>query len=366
MATPRTSQFEKVTVKPDFVELHLDGRRIGVMCEPGGLLVTAFQDLQAELLAGFEKSQTEPAKEPGFLGRIGAWFGRFVRPPGSGQGVMSAACEVVDSERSTIGIPRSSEGIRSLVNEGQQPLLDSIFADQSGVHVSWRIPGPAKGSQPLDLTYGLDSEVGRKLDRCFDVLLKLGYELKGFDALRPASIPLPVPEAQAPKSASTAAPAPISPASATVDSGIKAEAKEQEAPKTKEPRQLVFRLHLRSAEAAARMVVTPVDEPDKPQILVAPERLVRALQAASAESRAEGERVTFVRCVNGEKGLKVVEVGLGLGAEREPARWQEAASWWEKIGKDLAKPPPATSQIPGPDFTPGASPLQTGAEPALG
>ena len=65
---------------------------------------------------------------------------------------------------------------------------------------------------------------------------------------------------------------------------------------------------------------------------------------------------------------RVVEIGLGASSGREPARWQEAVAWWERVGKSLAKPPAMPPAIPGPTFATGTAPLQTGApaEPSIG
>ena len=84
------------------------------------------------------------------------------------------------------------------VVHGPTPLLQVVFADESGVHVVWHLPsaksapnakdrGPTdpKAAPPrLELTYGLDSAMAQRLQDCYGQLAQLGYKIAGLDAVR--------------------------------------------------------------------------------------------------------------------------------------------------------------------------------------
>jgi hypothetical protein len=111
---------------------------------------------------------------------------------------------------------------------------------------------------------------------------------------------------------------------------------------------------------------------DRPQIVLAPEPLVRALHAAcSADS--DKDRVTYLRCEKHEQGLKIAEIGLGEKSATEPTVWQDAKAWWKERGEALSTPTPLEESLPepaplaigapeGPTYRPGEGPLETGGK----
>jgi hypothetical protein len=120
-----------------------------------------------------------------------------------------------------------------------------------------------------------------------------------------------------------------------------------------------MRLNPEVPEQPNRALVSPVDSKDNLQILVAPERLLRTLRAASEPDRPIESRLTYLRCAMGKNGLKVVEVGLGEGPENHPARWAEVAPW----AAEQAEKAVGTKKTP-PASTRGAPPLQVSPPPA--
>lgn len=373
MELKHTSRVENLVLGPDSASLALEGRPIRIKGHCHETAQKAFQALYDSALAEYEARHAPQTQ--GLL----AWLGRLWRKSPAGSSARSLptpptapAAYVPHAAYGGSMTPASSES-RSVATPGR-PSLQSIFADHDGIHLTWRYAQSdgrgAKLTQTVEATFGLESETARRLESCYGALAKLGYEVKTIaDLAAPSAAgtarpPLPDPPPENPATAAAA------PSAGPVPSPTPAPKPPPEAspPPPSPPPALVFRLHLKSADSSARMLVVPVEDSDRPQVLVAPERLIRALQVGSAESRPANERVTFVRCVNGEKGLKVVEIGLGVGGDRAPARWDDAALWWEGTGKNLAKPPPIPGTVPGPGFAAGSSPLQTGlpAEPSVG
>ena len=373
MEPKHTSRLENLVLAPDSASFALDGRQILIKGDGLAMARAAFQDLYASALAEYEARQAP--QDRGLL----AWLGRLWRKspadhPSGNSLPTSPASPAAYAHHASFGgpiKPVSSEARPVAIPD--RPSLQSIFADKDGIHVTWRYGQSdghgAKLTQTLEATYGLDSETARHLDSCYFALTKLGYEVTDLADLAAQSTAAPATQRRELESEN---PAPASPAPSTDSAAAHVATPGHRPPAPQQPPSLpppvVFRLHLKSGDSSARMLVAPVEDPDHPQVLVAPERLIRALQAGSADSCSADERVTFVRCVNGDKGLKVVEIGLGPGADREPTRWQDAVTWWENAGKHLSKPPPITGVVPGPAFAAGSSPLQTGApaEPTVG
>jgi hypothetical protein len=372
MEPKHTSRLENLVLAPDSASFALDGRQILIKGDGLATARAAFQGLYDSALAEYEARQAP--QDRGLL----AWLGRLWRkspadrPSGSSLPSPPASSAEYAPHASFGGPikPASSEA-RTAAIPGR-PSLESIFADKDGVHVTWRYAQSdgrgAKLTQTVEATFGLDSETARRLESCYDALTKLGYEVTNIAGLAAQSTVAPAALRPEPRSENPA-PASAAPSAGSTPSQTPAPKPQSEANQRPQspPPPVVFRLHLQSGDSSARMLVAPVEDPDHPQVLVAPERLIRALQAGSADSRPASERVTFVRCANGGKGLKVVEIGLGTGPDREPARWQDAVLWWEGAGKLLAKPPPIPAAVPGPAFAAGSSPLQTGApaEPSV-
>jgi hypothetical protein len=99
------------------------------------------------------------------------------------------------------------------------------------------------------------------------------------------------------------------------------------------------------------------------------------LTAVSHAGIDEKDRLSFLRCIRAEGGLKIVDLGFGLvtANNREPERWEDAEAWWEHKGKALSETPrvPLSRRssevdpiaIPTRLFEPGNAPLRTGSEP---
>jgi hypothetical protein len=309
------------------------------------------------------------------------------------------------------------------------PMIDAIFADRMGVRVVWHRPynGAAdilrKEPDSLTaLTFPLDSQIARRLQTCYAELAKLGYKPVSLDALggkagmnkdeayrereesvssavRPrenqarsgAEEPLPAnptsvagdasrPQGkEQPWEASSAAQKPLE--GTTQEARIQPAAAKQppgdvnaSGPKAA-PEYVIMRLHQASLDSPARGLVSPVDTPGDPEVLNAPELLLRALTAVSHAGIDEKDRLSFLRCIRAEGGLKIVDLGFGLvtANNREPERWEDAEAWWEHKGKALSETPrvPLSRRssevdpiaIPSRLFEPGNAPLRTGSEP---
>jgi hypothetical protein len=308
-------------------------------------------------------------------------------------------------------------------------MIDAIFADRMGVRVVWHRPynGVAEivRKEPdslTALTFPLDSQIARRLQTCYAELAKLGYKPVSLDALggkagmnkdeayrereesvssavRPrenqarsgAGEPLPAnptsvagdasrPQGkEQPWEASSAAQKPLE--GTTQEARIQPAAAKQppgdvnaSGPKAA-PEYVIMRLHQASLDSPARGLVSPVDTPGDPEVLNAPELLLRALTAVSHAGIDEKDRLSFLRCIRAEGGLKIVDLGFGLvtANNREPERWEDAEAWWENKGRALSETPrvPLSRRssevdpiaIPTRLFEPGNAPLRTGSEP---
>jgi hypothetical protein len=210
--------------------------------------------------------------------------------------------------------------------------MQSVYADQKGVHILWAPPRFA-GGKGAEFTYSLDSPAAQQLQACYSHLAKLGYPVIGLAFLQA--------EPAAPPDAPTAAaPARVGPSLRTPLATPSADRKD---------RPLIARLHPAAPDEPNRVLVAPVADPENLQVLVAPEQLARALYAAASPARPVDERLSYLRCRPGKNGLKIVEVGIGAGETDAPGRWQEVASWWE-----AAQRHPAAGIKTGPAAAPKA------------
>jgi hypothetical protein len=120
---------------------------------------------------------------------------------------------------------------------------------------------------------------------------------------------------------------------------------------------LVMRLLPNVLEEPNRALVSPVGNAENAQILVAPEKVLRALRSAAEPGRPAEERLTYLRCAQGKGGLKLVEVGVGEGKDRGPAQWEDLARWLPRQEVETASEAKRMRPAPeSPAPRPGAQP----------
>ena len=184
-------------------------------------------------------------------------------------------------------------------------------------------------------------------------LSKLGYPVVGLGFLRAELAPAPAGARPAEHALERAASVPEE---AAVPATPPAAEEAARPAADKKDRTYVMRLHPVSPDEPNRALVAPVDNRENIQVLVAPERLVRALYAAADGTQPPERRVTYLRCRPGKSGLKVVDIGVGEGRDQGPARWEELAVWWEAAQKAPApeakklRPAPEAGPIPAPEL----------------
>ena len=128
-----------------------------------------------------------------------------------------------------------------------------------------------------------------------------------------------------------------------------------------------MRLRPPTADHPSRALVSPADGGvDSAEVLIAPEKVLRALRIAADESHPAVNRLSYLRCARSEKGLQIVAVGFGETSETKPARWEDATTWWMEKGQKLGtatetdRVPDVTSpSVPGPNYSVGTKPLQS-------
>lgn len=368
----KTSLLENLSIDRNRAEFLLDGRRVCISGDSRSPAFAALREFHEHALADYQAQRPTAAQRRGILTRIGSWLGSFWR------------------NRATISPPNASNysapSLQSLETNGsfsQGPRLQSVFADENGVHAVWqetrvhsrRSPDAAPALPATQLTSPLDSEFARQLRRCFEALSLLGYKVNGMELLAGVS-PSTSPTASA--EPSQTAPATSSPTAFHAETNLQPEHESPTPGRTtssvtadKAPSEIVMRLHPPSADNPSRALVSPADDGDKPEVLIAPERVLRGLHAAANTSRPIAERLTYLRCSRGEKGLRIVAVGFGEGDERTPSRWEDAKMWWNDAGKTLSanvpsEGAPGSEAIPeklGPTFETGSAPLQQQRHP---
>ena len=399
----RSSLLENLRIDRDGAKFALDAREVRIPGDVSSPSVYAFNSLFVEAYAAYAAHQRR--QDAGLVAWLGFWFGRVFRdlgPADDHTGLID-----VRVGRPYLGAPAAAQlapgGGSGEPKAGQNGgraapptagVIQAVYADKEGVHVFWHQPadgkesasGAKRGVQTTELVFALNSEIARRLQRCYDELEKLGYKTIGLDGLSAAAVqPVQMGEdpAKSPVSVAKGAPAmepadPVSSAIAASPTGANSSPTGQAAPKPT-PTFIVMRLHPTPPDLATRTLVSPVGDAGKPEVLLAPERVLRALRGASGSGRVDDDRLNFLRCVKDENGLRIVDVGFGAaqGNDREPARWEDAKAWWERQGKALAatqptmpvptaaKPTATDAVIPGPIFEPGRFPLRVGFEPGV-
>ncbi len=361
----KTSLLENLTIERDRAEFMLDGHRVCISGDSRSPAFAALKELHEHALADYETHRAIAAQRRGILTRIGSWLGSFRR------------------NRATISSPSVSNYAATSPqpfesNESTKPHLQSLFADENGVHAVWQetqthsrsSADSAAAQSATQFTSRLDSELAHRLRRCFEALSHLGYKVNGIELLAGVS-----PSALRTASTKQSQTTPVTPPTTAhsvetnpVPEHTKAGPASLAAGVTTDavPSEIVMRLHPPSADHPSRALVSPAEDSDKPEVLIASERVLRALHAAASTSRPLAERLTYLRCSRGEKGLRIVAVGFGEGAERAPSRWEDAKMWWHDAGKTLAANVPPESSAPseattaklGPTFETGSAPLQ--------
>jgi hypothetical protein len=378
---PRTTPLEHFQMGGDGARLELEGQPIELRGEGRDAAAEAFRAFYQSALEDF-RARREPPPRPGLFQRVRSWFARLLGARGSAPSaggpwpasrgeaapVRSPALPTppapdpapapLPAEKPSRRSPAPAEAarapssaVRAAPEPGEPPppllrpadrsapQLRAAFADREGVHLLWQDPGHRAAEGKVTLTYALDSAVAQQLQGCYQQLSRLGYRVVGLELLQPKVAPAAADPTHSP---GTETPAPI-PETPKVAAKIAGAADVARGPAVeKKERTLVMRLHPAAPEEPHRAIVAPVENAENLQVLVAPERLVRALYAAADAGQPADQRVTYLRCALGKAGLKVVDVGVGEGREQGPARWEEVAAWWE-----AAQPrPEAAKKLP--------------------
>lgn len=370
--SPASSRVENLRIGPDGADFRLDGNPLQLSWKAHGPSVLALHGLYERALTDVPRAKLEARK--GWLVRLREWFAHLIGPraravdavesdagtekPASRAAAPSAApsarsrgarpAAVVEAEpaeppkRRAPAAPRAgppSAPEPSTPREpadlppppGRGPMLRSAYADDVGVHLVWSV-GEGTKSQQAEMLYAHDSEVGRRLQTCYERLSALGYPVVDLAAWSHAPKEgAPAPSADA-DSAAPAKPMPLP------------ERPSAAAPEAKAaPPSFIMRLHPPNSDHPGRAVVSPIEDPGNLQVLIAPEKLVRALHAAADPGRPAPERLAFVRCQPGRTGLKVAAVGLGEEADGKSgaARWVDLDAWYAAAQKEAAPKPPA-------------------------
>ncbi len=374
-AHPETTRLENFTFGNGTVGFELDGRPVRLGKETAGPAVDSFQTFYTSALADYRQRAPEQSK-PGWFARLRSWLGRLIggHPQEASEPHPARQTEVIPMrpsprsraqpdpaepgpERRPLAQPAPERGAEAAASPpclpgkaAPDPVLRAVFADRGGIHLLWRAPDPSGKSVSMERLHPLDSELARRLADCYGQLDALGYRVVGLDLLPTASpgrtpAPDPLPNSPVPT------PAPREPPTASPG------ADSAKAPAKKDATS-VMRLHPEVLEQPTRALVSPVDNAENAQVLVAPEKVLRALRAAADPARPEAQRLTYLRCAQAKSGLKVVDVGLGEGKDHGPASWEEFAKW---LPRQQAE---AEEQVrrPRPDAA-AAAPLRPGSEP---
>lgn len=349
----RTTRLENLRFESDGARFDLEGQTVNLRTEADPASVAALRVFYQSALAGYEARQAPP-RQPGWLSRFKSWIGRLFgktqaaeASPEPPLAAPAAPPLLPSAKRPPAQKAAPSDPEPPIPIADSPPALKAAFADAGGVHLVWQ---ESKGRQPgpdVELRYELDSDLGRRLQDCYGHLAKLGYKVVGIDLLRPA--------AAEPKAAEGGAPLEKAPQPVT-DPGQRTAASKDPLPEKKEPT-LVVRLHPVPLEQPNRALVSPVDTEENMRVVVAPERLVRALHAAADPAKPAEERLSFLRCSVGKSGLKVVDVGLGENKNQQPERWEEVSAWLSR----QAETAPRAKAEPVPQ--PGSPAKKTRPEP---
>ena len=361
---------ENLQLGDDGARLQLEGRPIELHGDPSDPAVGALSSFYQSALADY-RGRGRAAGRPGLLQRVRGWLARLfgVGPaaPASAAPPAAEAAAAVPARMPAAAAPAAARPPAPTPSipagappppapaAAAAPQLRSAYADRAGVHVIWQPAGGREAGSKIEFLYDFDSAAAQRLEECYGQLSKLGYPVVGLGFLRAELSPAPTgagPQAEAPPER----PAPAPPETAAPAKPLAAEEAGRAAAADKKERTFVMRLHPASPDEPNRALVAPVENRENIQVLVAPERLVRALYAAAAGTQPPDQRVTYLRCRPGKSGLKVVDVGVGEGRDQGPARWDEVAAWWEAAQKapapeaKKARPAPEAGPIPAPEL----------------
>jgi hypothetical protein len=368
----QSTRLENLSFESDGARLEFDGQSVRIKKELDPASVTALRGFYLAALAEYHARPETPPR-PGWFSRLRSWIGRLFSPsaaspaqsaaPSDPAGVRSTPVTETAWPPSATGRSRTAEkpapshakaaeATRSATPEtptiglpaAPDPTLRAVFADQAGVHLIWQ--APARGGPPaqVELHHRLDSDLAKRLQDCYGHLDRLGYKVVGLELLRanprdPAQTPAEADPEKSPVHPVTA------PGVRAAGPAVKPATPSPE-PAEKKDRPLLVRLDPEVLEQPDRALVIPADNPENKQILVAPERLLKALRAAADPSHPPAERVTRLRCAPGKSGLKLLEVGVGEGKNNEPSRWEPPAKWLPKEAEAPPTPKPRPPSEP--------------------
>ncbi len=408
MDRTRSSLLENLRIKPAEAEFLLDGQTVRLSGDARSPALSAFRELHQLALADYENHQILAAQRSGIFSRLGGWLNRILgrdREPSafSGSTLPAPAYSRFSEPRPLTATPIAYSGAAVTPTPGSTAHLQAVFADDTGIHVTWHAPDSVApdahkrdSARPIHINYSLDSEFARRLQRCYRELTVLGYKVKDLDALaskpeitpgalarrapvdepkntttagraNPAATPQPTDAAANPEHKSTTATRSEPALAAASPPASTASQPSQNPPASIE---VVMRLHPPSADHPARALVSAIDGGvGSPEVLLAPEKVLRALRATADESRPVAERLNYLRCIRGEKGLQITAVGFGETTERKPMRWEDAKTWWMEKGRTFGTEAgldrtshEAASTVPSPNFSAGTTPLRPHVE----
>lgn len=376
-ARPQSTRLDNLNLEPDGASFELDGRPVRLAHDTAGPAVAALHAFYQSALVDYrQRGPGEP--KPGWFARLRSWLGRLIggagpthpepalpppvlvsASPGPRQTpppAVRAAPEPESSYQPAHGGTGRRADNPSPTHPAAEPRLRAVFADPGGVHLIWQAPGARESASRVECLHPLDSELARRLGDCYGQLEKLGFRVVGLDLLRTSpSLPVkptgPAPEPDQP----VTGPRPALPMR---EPAAHAGGEPQKSAEKKEAT-LVMRLLPDVLEEPNRALVSPVDNAENAQILVAPEKVLRALRSAADPARPAEERLTYLRCAQAKGGLKLVEVGIGEGKDRGPAQWEDLSRWLPRQEAETA--PAARKMRPAPE----AAAPRPGAQPEL-
>ena len=357
------TRLEHLAFDRDGVNFDLDGRFVRLSRETAAPAFAALQAFHQSALADYEAHARSSAR-PGWFSRLRTWLARLIGgdgpkapeaappvprvpgPPGAeprsepsasgpGSRISTQPPAGAAAHRASVApaaeVPEAASPREKTFGARRAPLLRAVFAEPGGVRLIWQPQGSRSPAGEIERIHPLDSELARRLGDCYDQLDRLGYRIVGLDLLKAVPPDQPVIAAAAP---AARAPSP--------------QATGPAAPNRKEDPSMVARLLPDDSDQPNRALVRRVGEAEAADILVAPEKVLRALRAAADPARPAEERLTFLRCAPAKSGVRVAEVGLGKGGEDGPARWEGLAPWLARQQPQASpgKPRPAAEPPP--------------------
>ncbi len=243
----RSTRLENLRLSADGAAFDLDGRSVQLAAEHYSAPVAAMQAFHQLALADYrarsaELSRLAAAERPSVFRRVLSWAGGFIgrlipgRHPAAPADPGARPIAITPEPPAETFVPRRAENapaareaarppeaalpaagswakagplppppavgagvaaLQTLEVSAPAPTLHVAFADRDGVHVIWQLaairsdPGQsreaagAKTAPRLELTYGLDSAMGRRLQDCYGQLAQLGYKIAGLESVRP-------------------------------------------------------------------------------------------------------------------------------------------------------------------------------------